>query len=114
MARDKGLEELLNSSLESVHGVGAKSLTQKAMFGGWAWLVNGNLLCGARAGSMLVRLGRENETWALEIPGVRPMMMRERRMHGWVRAAPEVYGSDALRLRLIEAALLFTRSLPKK
>ena len=27
------------STLESVPG-----LTQKAMFGGWAWLVNGNLL----------------------------------------------------------------------
>jgi hypothetical protein len=30
----------------------------KAMFGGWALLLNGNLLCGARAGGMLVRLGR--------------------------------------------------------
>ena len=109
MARDKGLEELLNDSLESVPG-----LTQRAMFGGWAWLLNGKLLCGARTDSMLVRLGKENETWALEIPGVRPMMMRERRMHGWVRAAPEVYGSDVLRRRLINAALEFTRSLPKK
>lgn len=109
MARDKRLEELLNSSLESVRG-----LTQKAMFGGWAWLVNGNLLCGARTGSLLVRLGKENETWALEILGVRPMMMRDRRMHGWIRAAPEVYGSDALRLKLINAALDFIRSLPKK
>ena len=56
MARDRGLEELLNDRLESVSG-----LTQKAMFGGWAWLVNGNLLCGARVGSMLVRLGKEHE-----------------------------------------------------
>ena len=109
MARDKGLEELLNDSLEAMPG-----LTQKAMFGGWAWLVNGNLLCGARTDSMLVRLGRKNETWALEIPGVLPMMMRERRMHGWVRASPEAYGSDAVRQRLVNAALEFTQSLPKK
>jgi hypothetical protein len=109
MARDKGLEELLNDSLEAMPG-----LTQKAMFGGWAWLVNGNLLCGARTDSMLVRLGRKNETWALEIPGVLPMMMRERRMHGWVRAFPEAYGSDAVRQKLVNAALAFTQSLPKK
>ena len=41
MARDKGLEELLNENLAGMPG-----LTQKAMFGGMAWLVNGNLLCG--------------------------------------------------------------------
>jgi hypothetical protein len=109
MARDKGLEELLNDSLESVSG-----LTQKAMFGGWAWLVNGNLLCGARTDGMLVRLGKENEAWALQIPGISPMMMQERRIHGWVRAAQEVYGNDALRRRLVNAALEFNRSLPKK
>src|SRR5581483_5008725 len=109
MARDKRLEELLNNSLEATPG-----LTQKAMFGGWAWLLNGNLLCGSRINSMLVRLGKENETWALEIPGVLPMMMRGRRMHGWVRASPEAYTNDALRHRLVNAALEFTRSLPKK
>jgi hypothetical protein len=49
MARDKGLEELVKDSLAAVRGI-----TQRAMFGGWAWLVNGNLLCGAREGSMLV------------------------------------------------------------
>ncbi len=109
LARDKGLEALLNDNLATVHG-----LTQKAMFGGWAWLVNGNLLCGARSDGMLVRLGKENESWALEIPGVLPMMMRERQMRGWVRAAPAVYGNDALRQRLVNAALEFNRSLPKK
>jgi hypothetical protein len=108
LARDKGLEELLNDSLATVPG-----LTQKAMFGGCAWLVNGNLLCGARSDGMLVRLGKENEAWALEISGVVPMMMQGRRMCGWVRAAPEVYGNDELRQRLMDVALEFNRSLPK-
>jgi hypothetical protein len=109
MARDKGLEELLNESLETLPG-----LTQKAMFGGWAWLLHGNLLCGARKDSMLVRLGKENEGWALEIPGVVPMMMQGRRAGGWVRAGSEVYGNDALRRRLVDTALEFNRTLPKK
>lgn len=109
MARDKALEDLLNDHLLAVPG-----LTQKGMFGGWAWLVNGNLLCGARQGSMLVRLGKENEAWAIEIPGVIPAIMGARRMHGWVRAAPEVYANDALRQKLLDAALQFNRTLPKK
>ena len=109
LARDKGLEELLNDTLATVPG-----LTQKAMFGGWAWLVNGNLLCGARSDGMLLRLGKDHEVWALKIPGVVPMITRGRQMPGWVRAAPDVYGNDALRQRLVDAALEFNRSLPKK
>ena len=40
--------------------------------------------------------------------------MRGRRMSGWVRATPEVYGNDALRQKLVDATLQFTGSLPKK
>lgn len=109
MARDKGLEELLANNL-----AGTPGLTQKAMFGGMAWLVNGNLLCGARDGGMLVRLGKDKDAWALEISGIRQMVMQGRRMNGWVRAAPEVYGDDGLRRKLLKAALDFNRSLPKK
>jgi hypothetical protein len=109
MARDKGLEELLNDSLAAVPG-----LKTKAMFGGLAWLVNGNLLCGASSRGMLVRLGKDKDAWALKIPGVAPMVMQGRPMSGWVRAAPEVYGDDALREKLVKAALDFNRTLPRK
>ena len=109
MARDRGLEELVNDSLATVRG-----LTQKAMFGGWAWLVNGNLLCGAREGSMLVRLGKDKDAWALKTPGIAPMIMNGRPMNGWVRAAPEIYGDEAMRQKLLDAALDFNRTLPRK
>lgn len=84
------------------------------MFGGMAWLVNGNLLCGAREDGMLVRLGKNNDAWALTIPGIAPMVMQGRKMNGWVRAAAEVYGDDTLRRKLLQAALDFSRTLPKK
>jgi hypothetical protein len=109
MARDKVLEELLSDDLAQVRGV-----TEKAMFGGWAWLLNGNLLCGARHDGMLARLGKGNDTWALATPGIVPMIAQGRQMHGWVRAAPEVLEDDTLRRKLLKAALDFTRSLPKK
>jgi hypothetical protein len=109
MSRDPGLEELVHTSLGDPPG-----LTGKAMFGGWAWLLHGNLLAGARKGSLMLRIGPANEAWALQIPGVTPVVMRGRRMKGYVRAAPEACADDAMRERLLDAALAFTRSLPKK
>jgi hypothetical protein len=109
MARDEGLEQLLRESLGSKPGV-----TEKAMFGGRAWLLDGHLLCGARDDGMLVRLGVDNEGWALETRDIVPMISRGRRMRGWVRAGPGAFGDDALRVKLLDAALAFVRSLPAK
>jgi len=109
LARDEGLEELLREDLGAEPG-----LTEKAMFGGRAWFLNGNLLCGARDDGMLAMLGKNNNGWALEMPDVGPMMSRGRRMQGWVRAGPAAYGNDGLRRRLIEAAFALVRSLPGK
>ncbi len=109
MARDMGLEELLENDLEEVRG-----LTQKAMFGGMAWILNGNLLCGAREDSLLVRLGKDRGGWALKQPGIELMDSRGRPVNGWVRASAEAYGHDPLRAKLLKAALEFNRTLPKK
>jgi hypothetical protein len=109
MARDEGLEELLREDLGSEPG-----LTEKTMFGGRAWLLNGNLLCGAREDGMLVRLGKGKDGWALALPDIAPMISRGRRMEGWVRAGAGAFGDDALRRRLLDAALAFVRSLPAK
>ena len=109
MARDYGLEELLREDLGKEWG-----LTEKAMFGGRAWLLYGNLLCGARDDGMLARVGRNNDGKALELPDVVPMISRGRRMQGWVRAGPTAFGDDALRRKLLDAALTFVRSLPAK
>src|SRR5579863_7189988 len=109
MPREPGLEELVHSTIGDPPG-----LTGKAMFGGWAFLLHGNLLCGIRRGSLMLRIGSDNEEWALKIPGVTPVVMRGRRMRGYVRADPEAYADDALRQRLLDAAVAFTRTLPHK
>ncbi len=107
MARDRGLEDLIRGDLPE--GLG---LTEKAMFGGLAWLLNGHLVLGARGDGMLARLG--DSAWALALADVVPMISRGRVMPGWVRAGPAAYGEDAARARLIEAALAFAASLPPK
>lgn len=109
MARDKGLEEIVFDDLRALPGI-----TDKAMFGGWAWLLRGNLLCGARHDGMLVRLGKGQDDWALGIQGIDPMVSRGTQMAGWVRADSRAFGDDEIRKKLIAAALQFVSSLPKK
>ncbi len=108
MARDAGLEELVRADLPP------EPFTEKAMFGGWAWLLHGYLVCGAREDGLLARLGKGHDGWALALDGVGPMISRGRPMTGWVRAGPAAYGDDAQRRRLLEAAIEFVRTLPPK
>lgn len=58
MARDHGLEEILREDLEALSG-----LTEKAIFGGWAWLLDGKLIFAARDDGMLFRLGKDETVW---------------------------------------------------
>jgi TfoX N-terminal domain len=109
MPRDPGLETILADDLRSIRG-----LTSKPMFGGLAWLLHGNLTLGARVDSLLVRLGKGHDAWALQLTGVVPMVLGERHMHGWVRADARVYGDDALRQKLIAGAVAFVNTLPRK
>ena len=109
MARDRGLEELVRSDLDERIG-----LTEKPMFGGLAWLLDGHLLCGARDVGMMVRLGKGQDGWALELPGIEPMVMSGRRMDGWVRADHDACGDDAVRQRLLDTAIAFVTGLPPK
>lgn len=56
MARDAGLEERLRGDLPRA------GFTVKAMFGGWAGLLNGNLTLSARDTGLLARLGKAMTT----------------------------------------------------
>jgi TfoX N-terminal domain len=109
MPRDEGLETMVTEDLG-----GLPDLRQTKMFGGMAWMWQGNLLCGARSDGILVRLGKGNDAWALDIPGLSPMVMGGRPMQGWVRLSPEAAGDDALRHRLLTAAKAFVAGLPPK
>lgn len=82
------------------------------MFGGWVWLLHGRLFFGAREDGMLICLGKDHEQWALSEPDIVPMISRGRRIQGWVRAGPQAFGNDKLRLNLIEAAMQFVKLLP--
>ena len=109
MARDPGLEALIEGDLGPLPG-----LTARAMFGGWAWMLDGKLLCAARRRGILVRLGKGNDAPALQHTGISSVVMNNRAMNGWVNVAPDACADDAIRQSLLHAALEYVRSLPSK
>ncbi|MDK2375057.1 hypothetical protein [Serratia fonticola] len=107
MARDQGLREILREDLEALSG-----LTEKAMFGGWAWLLDGKLIFAARDDGMLVRLGKGRDSWAFEQPDIFPMISRGRKIQEWVREGSSTFWDNLLRRKLVDSVLDFVRSLP--
>ena len=79
MSYDAGLAEILRGDL-----VGRPGITEKRMFGGLAFLVDGNMLCGVHPKGAMFRVGKANEAAALAVDGARPMDFTGRPMGGFV------------------------------
>jgi hypothetical protein len=110
LARDEGLEEQIREELGPLGG-----LHEAPMFGGLAWMLDGNLLCACRHDGMMARLGKGNEAWALAVDGVHEPRAGDRPpMRGWVWATPDAASDEAFRLKLLDRALAFVRTLPPK
>jgi hypothetical protein len=109
MARDEGLEEQIREELGPLDG-----LHEAKMFGGLAWMLGGNLLCACRHDGMMARLGKGNDAWALGLLGVTEVSTGKSPMRGWVWATPDAAADDTLRLKLLDQALAFVRTLPPK
>jgi len=87
--------------------------TTKKMFGGTCHLLQGNMLCGVNTDQLIVRLGVEAGTAALEEPHTRPMDITGRPMKGWVIVSPKGYAGEALG-DWLERARQFVSALPPK
>jgi TfoX/Sxy family transcriptional regulator of competence genes len=110
MAYDQLLAERLREHFEGQVGV-----TEKRMFGGIAFLVNGNMAISASGqGGLMVRVepGRTEEL--IVDPQVRRVVMRGRELDGWLRVdAQAVQTADEL-LRWVNCGVNFARTLPSK
>lgn len=66
MPHDPHLAERMRSALQERAGI-----TEKNMFGGYCWTLNGNMLCGVEVGRFMFRVGKEMESAALKRRGPR-------------------------------------------
>lgn len=90
-------------------------LSMKKMFGGTAFMLGGNMLCGPmKDGSLLVRTGPERYQEALSRPGAGPMVMGERTMGGFVQVDPDSIEDDDSLADWLAFAERFVKTLPPK
>ena len=91
-----------------------KSVQEKKMFGGFGFLLNGNLLVGVWKDSLCVRLGPDQAEGALREPHVREFDITGRPMKGWVLVAPEGVKDDDHLKGWLQRAVKFVGKLPAK
>jgi hypothetical protein len=108
MPHDPQLAHRMRSALARRSGI-----SERAMFGGFCWMLNGNMLCGVEVGRFMFRVGKERETRALAKSGATPIVFNGRRMGGLVWVDETACRGRAL-AGWIELAAGFVGSLPPK
>ncbi len=94
---------------------GGPGLGEKRMFGGIAFMRNGNMLVAPmKGGSLLVRVGLKGYAAALARPGASPMTMGDRTMSGFVAVAGDVLEDDDVLEDWLALAEAFVATLPAK
>ena len=109
MAYDSGIADLMREDLADTDGI-----TEKAMFGGIAFLLRGHMVTGVGGWGATYRVGKDREAEARAIPGTGPFAPAGRPMGGWVAVDDEVLADDGARARLLGWALSNAESLPPK
>ena len=110
MGYSEELAERVREALGARPGV-----TERKMFGGLGWMVNGNMAVGAMSdGGLLVRLEPEDAERAWREPGAGPFGREGAKpMKGFVRVDAEDLGDEAL-AGWVDAGADFAQSLPPK
>jgi hypothetical protein len=90
-------------------------LTEKAMFGGLAFLVNGNMAVSASGqGGLLLRVDPKQTAELVREPDVRRFEMRGREMDGWLRVDPSAVRTDRQLAKWVAHGVGYAKSLPPK
>lgn len=93
---------------------GRTGVTERGMFGGTAFFVDGNLCVGVIRRDLVARVGPERFPEAVERPGARPFNLTGRPMSGWVMVAPAGYPDDRALAGWVEEALEYVQTLPSQ
>ncbi len=110
MAYDEDLANRLRELLADEDGV-----TEMKMFGGLAFLINGNMSVAASGqGGLLLRVAPEETDALCRRPHAGPLVMRGRPMHGWLRVDGEGVKTRRQLEPWVRRGIGYARSLPPK
>ncbi len=93
---------------------GRGEVTEKAMFGGLCFMIDGHMCIGIVGDDMMVRVGPDEYDRALEQSHVREMDFTGRPMRGYVYVEPEGCSTVKSLRRWVDLAVRFVRTLPRK
>jgi len=107
-------DEDLASRIRELIG-GDPDVSEKAMFGGLAFLVAGNMSVAASGqGGLLVRVDPAQADALVEEPHAEPFVMRGRAMQGWLRVDAEGVLTTHLLEPWVRRGVAYARSLAPK
>jgi len=94
---------------------GRDGLTEKQMFGGLGFMLNGHLALSASSqGGLMVRVDPADTSSLVSEDGVSRFEMRGRSMNGWLHVDASVAQSDEQLDRWVALGLAYAGSLPAK
>ena len=93
---------------------GQKGLTEKKMFGGLAFLLNGNMCCGVHRRELIVRLDPAQTGTALAEPHSRIFDLSGRPMKGWILIEPAGLADEPALAKWLRLGTKYAASMPKK
>lgn len=109
MPYDPATAERVRNTLGRTRG-----LSEKKMFGGIAFLIDGHMACGVLDKTLVLRLGDQGVAKTLGEDHTRPMDFTGKPMKSMLYVAPEGFQSDTALKSWIRRAVRFARSLPPK
>jgi TfoX/Sxy family transcriptional regulator of competence genes len=110
MAYDEDLANRIRELLASEPNV-----TEKRMFGGLAFLVDGNMSVAASGqGGLMVRVDPKDTDALIAKPHAQPFEMRGRAMQGWLRVDAEGVRTKRQLEPWLRRGVAYARSLPSK
>jgi hypothetical protein len=109
MAFDEKLAERVRKKLGK-----RASMVEKKMFGGIAFLLNGNMCCGVHGNDLIVRLDPAESDRALARSHTRVFDLTGRPMKGWVLLEPKGVSTEAALGKWVALAERYVETLPPK
>ena len=109
MAYDEGVAQRVREMMDDIPGV-----TEKKMFGGIAFLVNGNMCAGVVNTELMMRVGPDRYDDALQQPHARKMDFTGKPMKGFVYVGEKGFAKDPDLKAWLDRACQFVASLPSK
>lgn len=109
MAYDKDLADRIRQIIGSPPG-----LSEKEMFGGIGFMVQGNMAVGVIGDELMVRIAKQDTDQALGEPGTRVFDFTGRPMKGWVMVNQQGYAGDQEFASWVQRGVDYALSLPAK